>query len=81
MKISANVWKTFVTVGQGYDKLFTNKVSLYCTRIYKLLLFSLQALAGCVKDIGLINQLVQLSHLVSKQFLLNKKFYVLLDQL
>ena len=40
VKISVNFWKTFVTVGQGYDKLFTNEVSLYCARIYKSLLFS-----------------------------------------
>ena len=39
VKISANFWKTFVTVGQGYDKLFTNEVSLYSTRIYKLFSF------------------------------------------
>ena len=40
VKISANFWKTFVTVGQGYDKLFTNGISLYCTKIYKLLVVS-----------------------------------------
>ena len=51
--MSENVWKTFVTVSQGYDKLFTNK---------------------------LVNQLVQLSHLIRKQ-LLNNEFYALLDQL
>ena len=40
VKISANFWKTFVTVGQGYGKLFTNGLSLYCTRIYKSSVFS-----------------------------------------
>ena len=41
VKISPNLWNTFVTVGQGYDKLFTDEVRLYMyfasTRIYKLL--------------------------------------------
>ena len=82
VKISLNFWKTFVTVGQGYDKLFTNEVSLYSTRIYKSLLFSTAlASSGCVKDLRLVNHLVWLSNLVSKQLLLNNKFYALLDQL
>ena len=36
---------------------------------------------GCVKDLRLVNHLVWLSQLVSKQLLLNNKFYALLDQL
>ena len=39
------------------------------------------ASAGCVKDLGLVNQLVRVSHLVSKQLLLNSIFYALIDQL
>ena len=39
------------------------------------------ASSGCVIDLGLVNQLVLLSHLVSKQLLLNNKFYALIDQL
>ena len=39
------------------------------------------ASSGCVKDLRLVNQLVQLSHLLSKQSLLNNKFYALIHQL
>ena len=39
------------------------------------------ASSGCVKDLRLVNHLVRLSHLVSKQLLSNNKFYALLDQI
>ena len=83
VKISANFWKTVVTVGQGYDKLFTNRVSLYCTRIYKLLVFSHDPckLRLCERPRACKSAGTALPFLVSKQILLNNKFYAHINQL